>query len=223
MPTRPRACERARPGSSASLPSPSRPTSSASASARRWRTGPMRTRNHQESTRTTMATSSSTTAAPLRVRFDRFEIDEAEARLSDSGHPVHLAPKPFALLCALARTPHALITKSALLDDVWGHQFVSESVLKTSISDLRAALQDDPKQPRYIETVSRRGYRFIGAVSEAAKPAVPSGVLAAPAPASEAESVSAPASIGRADVLARLRTAWGTANTGRRQIVWVSG
>ena len=170
-----------------------------------------------------MTTTSSTTAPPLRVRFDRFEIDEAEARLSDSGHPVHLAPKPFALLCALARTPHALITKSALLDDVWGHQFVSESVLKTSISDLRAALQDDPKQPRYIETVSRRGYRFIGAVSEAAKPAVPSGVLAAPAPASEAESVSAPASIGRADVLARLRTAWGTANTGRRQIVWVSG
>jgi len=176
-----------------------------------------------QGTSTTMTTTSSIAAAPLRVRFDRFEIDEAEARLSEGRRPVHLAPKPFALLCALARTPHALITKSALLDDVWGHQFVSESVLKTSISDLRAALQDDPKQPRFIETVSRRGYRFIGTVSEASKPAVPTGVLAAPGPMSEAESVSAPASIGRADVLARLKTAWGAAATGRRQIVWVSG
>ena len=128
-----------------------------------------------------MTTRSSTTAPPLKVRFDRFEIDEPEARLSDGGQPVHLAPKPFALLCALARAPHTLITKSALLDDVWGHQFVSESVLKTSISDLRAALQDDPKQPRYIETVSRRGYRFIGTVSEAAKPAARSDASRHPA------------------------------------------
>ena len=59
-----------------------------------------------------MTTSSSTTASPLRVLFDRFEIDEAEARLSEGGQPVHLAPKPFALLCALARTPHTLITNS---------------------------------------------------------------------------------------------------------------
>jgi len=50
-----------------------------------------------------------------------------------------------------------------LLDAVWGHRFVTESVLKTAISQVRAALGDDPKQPRYIETVSRRGYRFIAA------------------------------------------------------------
>jgi DNA-binding winged helix-turn-helix (wHTH) protein len=96
----------------------------------------------------------------------------------DGGEPVHLAPKPFALLCALARAPQTLITKSALLDDVWGHQFVSESVLKTTISDLRSALQDDPKQPRYIETVSRRGYRFIGTLSEVTKPPLPHAVSA---------------------------------------------
>jgi DNA-binding winged helix-turn-helix (wHTH) protein len=129
-----------------------------------------------------MTTTSSTTAPPLRVRFDRFEIDEAEARLSEGQRPVHLAPKPFALLCALARTPHTLITKSALLDDVWGHQFVSESVLKTSISDLRAALEDDPKQPRFIETVSRRGYRFIGTSARRRSPPLPRAVLAAPDP-----------------------------------------
>ena len=56
-----------------------------------------------------------------------------------------------------------LVTKNALLDAVWGHRFVTESVLKSAISEVRAALGDDPKQPRYIETVSRRGYRFIAA------------------------------------------------------------
>ena len=79
------------------------------------------------------------------------------------GQPVALAPKPFAVLCALARTPQMLVTKNALLDAVWGHRFVTESVLKSAISEVRAALGDDPKQPRYIETVSRRGYRFIAA------------------------------------------------------------
>ena len=98
-----------------------------------------------------------------RLRFDRFELDEADARLKCAGEPVALAPKPFAVLCTLARTPGMLVTKNALLDAVWGHRFVTESVLKSAISEVRAALGDDPKQPRYIETVSRRGYRFIAA------------------------------------------------------------
>jgi DNA-binding winged helix-turn-helix (wHTH) protein len=97
------------------------------------------------------------------LRFDRFELDEADARLTCAGQPVALPPKPFAVLCALARTPRMLVTKNALLDAVWGHRFVTESVLKSAISEVRAALGDDPKQPRYIETVSRRGYRFIAA------------------------------------------------------------
>jgi len=98
-----------------------------------------------------------------RLRFDRFELDEAEARLTCAGQAVALAPKPFAVLCALARSPRMLVAKNALLDAVWGHRFVTESVLKSAISEVRAALGDDPKQPRYIETVSRRGYRFIAA------------------------------------------------------------
>jgi DNA-binding winged helix-turn-helix (wHTH) protein len=96
-----------------------------------------------------------------RLCFDHFELDEAEARLTCAGQPVPLAPKPFAVLCALARTPGRLVTKNALLDLVWGHRFVTESVLKSAISELRAALDDDPRAPRYIETVSRRGYRFV--------------------------------------------------------------
>ena len=96
----------------------------------------------------------------VRLRFDRFELDQAEARLTCAGEPVALAPKPFDVLCRLVRTPGILVTKNALLDAVWGHRFVTDSVLKTAISEVRAALQDDHRQPRYIETVSRRGYRF---------------------------------------------------------------
>ena len=96
-----------------------------------------------------------------RLSFDGFELDEVEARLTCEGQSVPIPPRPFAVLCALARRPGHLVTKGDLLDAVWGHRFVTDSVLKSAISDVRAALQDDPKQPRYIETVSRRGYRFI--------------------------------------------------------------
>jgi DNA-binding winged helix-turn-helix (wHTH) protein len=108
-----------------------------------------------------------------RLCFDRFELDEADARLTCAGAPVALPPKPFAVLCALARTPGRLVTKNALLDAVWGHRFVTDSVLKSAISEVRAALDDDPRQPRYIETVSRRGYRFIATTSGASSQGVP--------------------------------------------------
>jgi len=106
----------------------------------------------------------------VQLRFDGFELDEADARLTRAGQPVPLPPKPFAVLCALARTPRRLVTKNALLDAVWGHRFVTDSVLKTAISEVRAALGDDPKAPRYIETVSRRGYRFIAAAGDVSPP-----------------------------------------------------
>ena len=83
----------------------------------------------------------------LHVRFGEFELDQGNARLLRAGRPVALAPTPFELLCALARQPGAMLTKHALLDVVWGHRFVSDSVLKGAISDIRNALGDDPRQP----------------------------------------------------------------------------
>lgn len=156
------------------------------------------------------------TEPSLRLRFDAFELDEADARLTRDGAPVPLAPRPFAVLCALARTPRTLVQKNTLLDRVWGHRFVTESALKSTISELRAALRDDARAPRYIETVSRRGYRFIGSVAAAerrpdAPPDAPSPV-AGPGPM-----------IGRQDALERLREAWRLARAGRRQIVWIAG
>jgi DNA-binding winged helix-turn-helix (wHTH) protein len=113
----------------------------------------------------------------VRVRFDAFELDEPNALLLRDGKAVTLPPKPFAVLCALARRPGSLLTKHALLDEVWGHQFVTDSVLKTAVSEVRTVLDDHPRQPRFIETVSRRGYRFIApttAISSAAPaPGIP--------------------------------------------------
>jgi DNA-binding winged helix-turn-helix (wHTH) protein/tetratricopeptide (TPR) repeat protein len=156
----------------------------------------------------------SSTSPSLRLRFNQFELDEADARLTRAGQPVPLAPKPFSVLCALARTPRMLVTKNALLDAVWGHRFVSESVLKSTISELRAALEDDAKQPRYIETVSRRGYRFIAAVN---------GHTAAPAALPGLPPSTELLMIGRAQPLERLRAAWQFAAQGRRQVVWIAG
>ena len=122
-----------------------------------------------------------TAPSVARLRFDRFDLDEAEARLTCAGEPIALAPKPFAVLCALAREPGCLLRTNALLDKVWGHQFVTDSVLRTAISELRTALDDDAGKPRFIETVSRRGYRFIAATIGASSqraPAIERNVVA---------------------------------------------
>ncbi|MFO1205853.1 MAG: AAA family ATPase [Burkholderiales bacterium] len=154
---------------------------------------------------------------PVQVRFDRFELDEVNACLLRDGRAVALAPTPFAVLCALLRQPGSLLTKHALLDEVWGHRFVSDSVLKTAISELRAALDDDARHARLIETVSRRGYRFIAAT--VAIPAASSVCSHATPP----RSPRAPPFVGRAAALSRLRRAWEDACGGRRAIVWVAG
>lgn len=163
---------------------------------------------------------------PLRLRFEPFELDEQQARLTRDGQALSLPPKAFAVLCALARQPRALVTKHALLDEVWGHQHVSDSVLKTTISELRAVLGDDARQPRFIETASRRGYRFIGTASAAE--AVRSTVSVAPVRAMLGATLGAspsalPPMIGRQAAHLHLQRAWQAAQSGRRQVVWIAG
>jgi len=161
----------------------------------------------------------------LRLCFDEFELDETNARLTREGRPVPVPPKAFAVLCTLARQPGQLITKNALLDAVWGHQHISESVLKTVISELRAALSDDARQPRYIETASRRGYRFIGSTRPEQAPPAGAAERAQPAlsPAIFADRPRSQSLIGRQIALERLHRAWADALEGRRKIFWVTG
>jgi DNA-binding winged helix-turn-helix (wHTH) protein len=153
------------------------------------------------------------------VRFAEFELDEENATLLRAGRRLSLAPTPFALLCALAKRPGTLLTKDALLDSVWGHGFVSDSVLKTAISDLRTVLGDDPKRPRIIETVPRRGYRFIATpASDSAAPLQPQTM-----PPETVLPAHDPTFIGRAPAMQRLARAWDAASGGRRSIVWIAG
>ena len=106
-------------------------------------------------------------APGTRRLFGDFELDVANARLRRAGAEVELPPKSFALLAYLAQRPGELVLKDTLLDTVWGRRFVSEGAVKTVVSELRAALGDDARAPRWIETVQRRGYRFLGAVQVA--------------------------------------------------------
>ena len=95
------------------------------------------------------------------LRFGPFSLDVANARLVRDGQALAVVPKDLDVLCFLAQRPGRLVTKDELLDAVWARRFVSESVLKNVISRLRGVLGDEARQPRYIETAQRRGYRFI--------------------------------------------------------------
>jgi len=96
-------------------------------------------------------------------------------RLSRSGgDDVQLEPKMMDVLVCLARTPDEVVSREALIDAVWPEVFISESVLTRAIAGLRRALGDDARRPRFIETISKRGYRLIG--SAAPTPVVPTVV-----------------------------------------------
>lgn len=115
------------------------------------------------------ATASRPLSAPSStLEFGPYRLDRAQARLTREGHPLALVGRPFELLCVLAERAQTLVEKDDLLDAVWGHRHVTESSLKGAINTLRLALGDDAKMPRYVETVPRRGYRFIAEVRESA-------------------------------------------------------
>ncbi|MDP9917497.1 DNA-binding winged helix-turn-helix (wHTH) protein/tetratricopeptide (TPR) repeat protein [Variovorax boronicumulans] len=155
-----------------------------------------------------------------RQTFGPFVLDEAAARLLREGKEVALQPKVFGLLCVLVAHRGQLVTKGMLLDEVWPGQDVSEGVVKTAINQLRAALQDDPTQPHYIETVPRRGYRFAAALQPAGA-STASPVQHTPPPAWTGAAASVP--IGRAAALDALRAAWTRAMASERQLVFVVG
>ena len=89
-------------------------------------------------------------------------LDLANERLWYGDQARVLRPKTFALLRYLVEHPGQLLTKAALLEALWPETAVSEVVLAVCIRELRQALGDDARTPRFIETVHRRGYRFIG-------------------------------------------------------------
>lgn len=99
-----------------------------------------------------------------RYAFGEFVLDVSERRLTRGSDCIALAPKVHDVLVALVRHAGRLVTKHELLELVWPGSFVEEGILAVHVSGLRKALGDVDRQHRYIETVSRSGYRFIAAV-----------------------------------------------------------
>ena len=96
----------------------------------------------------------------MKVRFGPFVFDSATRQLLDGSRPAHLSPKSFDLLQVLLEHRPALVTKTELQDRVWPDVAVVEANIANAIAEIRRVLGDDPKSPRYVCTVSRRGYRF---------------------------------------------------------------
>src|SRR5499426_4484933 len=95
------------------------------------------------------------------LSFDRYSLDLANEQLLLDGEVVPLTPKAFAVLRRLVEDAGQLVRKDDLFRSVWRDTHVSDGVLRVVILELRRALSDDSEQPRFIETVPRRGYRFV--------------------------------------------------------------
>jgi adenylate cyclase len=100
-------------------------------------------------------------------RFGRFLFDRTGYRLFDQDRAIGLAPKVMDLLGLLVARPSELVTKEDILREVWSNVAVTDNAVTQAVSDLRQALGDDPVSPQYIQTVPRRGYRFIARVAVA--------------------------------------------------------
>jgi TolB-like protein/DNA-binding winged helix-turn-helix (wHTH) protein/Tfp pilus assembly protein PilF len=113
-------------------------------------------------------------SAPLQfpsnrvLRFGDFAIDLAVGELRKRGMPLRLRPQPLRILMLLASHPGELITREEIQREIWGEEtFVDfERGLNSCMTQIRAVLNDDTESPRYIETLPRRGYRFIAPVEE---------------------------------------------------------
>ncbi|MGA9729340.1 MAG: winged helix-turn-helix domain-containing protein [Candidatus Acidiferrales bacterium] len=114
----------------------------------------------------------------LVFRFGQFELDAASGELRKAGVSLKLHPQPFRVLLLLAERPKQIVSRDEIQRRLWGdHTFVDfERGINSCVNQIRATLGDDPEKPRYIETLPRRGYRFIASVTteHRAEPAVTS-------------------------------------------------
>jgi DNA-binding winged helix-turn-helix (wHTH) protein/predicted ATPase len=148
-------------------------------------------------------------AASPRFTFGPYELEPRSAQLRRGKRFVPLTAKAFRLLQCLVERPAQLLTKEELLATVWPGVVVSDAALTARIHELRVALREDATQPRYIETVHRRGFRFIAPVN-ATRP-----LPGSPSPA--------PHFVGRGPELATLQSWSGKALDGERQVIFITG
>jgi DNA-binding winged helix-turn-helix (wHTH) protein len=136
-------------------------------------------------------------AQPIRsanvVRFEMFEVDLRAQELYKAGRKIKLQIQPFQVLAMLLERPGEVVTRDEMQKRLWPvDTFVDfDHSVNTAVKKLRQALGDDKKKPRFVETLPKRGYRFLAIVK---KPATNSAVaetrVAAPAPAKDAVASS---------------------------------
>ena len=100
------------------------------------------------------------------IAFPPFRLDVRDQRLWRGEHCIPLKPKALAILKYLLDRPGQLVTREDLRARFWGSVHLSEGVLKAQIAELRQALGDSAREPRFIETAHRLGYRFIGRIDQ---------------------------------------------------------
>ena len=108
------------------------------------------------------------------LRFGTFELDEEAGQLRRDGAPVRLSPQPFRLLVLLVSRAGELVTREEIRQQLWGTDtYVDfDQGVNFCIKQVRTVLHDDAERPLYVETVPRRGYRFIAPIERpAAAPA----------------------------------------------------
>jgi DNA-binding winged helix-turn-helix (wHTH) protein len=108
----------------------------------------------------------------MRATFDRFTFDSDQRTLLDGTKPVHVGPKAFQLLESLIRHAPRVLEKRELCEQIWPDTVVNESNLAGLINELRAALDDTARNPRFIRTVHGYGYAFCGELQSGAPQAV---------------------------------------------------
>jgi predicted ATPase len=149
-------------------------------------------------------------------QFESFGLDTSNECLLHNSVQIDLAPKLFAVLRYLVENPGRLVTHDELLEALWPETYVQPQVLRTYVLELRKVLGDDAAEPRFIQTLPKRGYRFIAPVTEHS--AAPGPRMGMGLKASRAEGI-----IGRDDELDFLKTQVDLLADGQRRVVFITG
>ena len=109
------------------------------------------------------------------IRFEDFELDVRAYQLTRSGRTLRLERIPMEVLCLLVERRGQLVAREEIIEKLWGENVFldTDNAINTAIRKIRRVLKDDPEQPRFVQTVTGKGYRFIGQVSESGGPPVP--------------------------------------------------
>jgi len=151
------------------------------------------------------------------LRFERFRLDRRNQELRHDSRLISLRPKTFAVLQYMAENPARLITQDELLKAVWGPIAVSGALLRGYIRDIRHALGDNAEHPRFIETIPRRGFRFLAKATPESAPESTSDAIQPIVSSPSSELVDRDRDLGT--LHRHLRSALG----GKRQVVFIAG